>query len=167
MPIRIGFHAGGPLRTRSTSSVHGRSVSATRTFSLWPANAEIVERVRTGPPRWSPMRLDAVDRLVNTVEFFVHHEDVRRARPLWSPRALGLALADVLGVPGEHRRDEPGTGVGAALAHDEVGGEVARRPPLAQGRHVGADLQEEVAEGVALGACWCGARNVPPQGLEP
>lgn len=49
---------------------------------------EIVERVRSGPPIWSPMRLDAVDRLVNTVEFFVHHEDVRRASQPWAPRTL-------------------------------------------------------------------------------
>lgn len=50
--------------------------------------SEIVDRVRTGPPRLSPTRLEAVDRAVNTVEYFVHHEDVRRARPGWTPRSL-------------------------------------------------------------------------------
>jgi uncharacterized protein (TIGR03085 family) len=49
---------------------------------------ELVERVRTGPPRWSPTRVDAVDRAVNTIEFFVHHEDVRRAVDGWEPRDL-------------------------------------------------------------------------------
>lgn len=53
---------------------------------------EIVERVRQGPPRWSPLRLGAVDRLANSVEFFVHHEDVRRAGPTWSVRSLDPAL---------------------------------------------------------------------------
>ncbi|MGH3793913.1 MAG: TIGR03085 family metal-binding protein [Pseudonocardiaceae bacterium] len=50
----------------------------------WPA---LVEQVRNGPPRWSLMRLSAIGEKVNGVEFFVHHEDVRRARPGWQPRA--------------------------------------------------------------------------------
>ncbi len=29
-----------------------------------------------------------VDGLTNTLEFFVHHEDVRRAQPGWQPRDL-------------------------------------------------------------------------------
>ncbi len=45
---------------------------------------EIVERVRQGPPRWNPMHFEPVDALVNTVEFFVHHEDVRRGEPGWT-----------------------------------------------------------------------------------
>ncbi len=49
---------------------------------------EIVATVRSGPPRWSPTRIDAVDRLINTTEFFVHHEDVRRAAEPWETRQL-------------------------------------------------------------------------------
>lgn len=49
---------------------------------------EIVARLRSGPPIWSPVRLDVVDRAVNTIEFFVHLEDVRRAQAGWSPRQL-------------------------------------------------------------------------------
>jgi len=48
--------------------------------------AVLVERVRTGPPAWSPFAVPAVDAAVNTLEFLVHHEDVRRAQPSWSPR---------------------------------------------------------------------------------
>ncbi|WP_211249364.1 TIGR03085 family metal-binding protein [Nocardioides aequoreus] len=48
----------------------------------------LVERVRTGPPVWSPLRPAPVDRRVNTLELFVHHEDVRRAQPGWEPREL-------------------------------------------------------------------------------
>ncbi len=48
----------------------------------------LVERVRSGPPRWSPMALPPVDRTLNTLEYFVHHEDIRRARPGWEPREL-------------------------------------------------------------------------------
>jgi uncharacterized protein (TIGR03085 family) len=51
----------------------------------WPA---LVELVRDGPPHWSPMRIEIVDELTNTVEFFVHHEDVRRAAGDWQPRDL-------------------------------------------------------------------------------
>ncbi|HEV2784202.1 MAG TPA: TIGR03085 family metal-binding protein [Actinophytocola sp.] len=44
---------------------------------------ELVGAIRSGPPRYWP---SALDELVNTTEFFVHHEDVRRARPGWQPR---------------------------------------------------------------------------------
>lgn len=50
--------------------------------------AEIVDRVRSGPPKLSPMRPGPIERLVNTVEYFVHHEDVRRASRRWEPRDL-------------------------------------------------------------------------------
>lgn len=49
--------------------------------------ADLVERLRT-PPIWSPFRLPGVDRLGNTLELLVHHEDIRRARPGWEPREL-------------------------------------------------------------------------------
>jgi uncharacterized protein (TIGR03085 family) len=53
--------------------------------------ADLVGDVRDGPPRWSALRLDALDKLVNTVEYFVHHEDVRRAGSAWQPRSLDPA----------------------------------------------------------------------------
>jgi uncharacterized protein (TIGR03085 family) len=40
---------------------------------------ELVEKVRTGPPVWSPTRLSKVDDAVNLVEFYIHTEDIRRA----------------------------------------------------------------------------------------
>ncbi|HEY2765458.1 MAG TPA: TIGR03085 family metal-binding protein [Pseudonocardiaceae bacterium] len=49
----------------------------------WPA---LVGQVRSGPPRWSLMRLSALGEKINGVEFFVHHEDVRRAGSGWAPR---------------------------------------------------------------------------------
>jgi len=62
---------------------------------------ELVDTLRSGPPRWSPTSIDGLDALANTIEFFVHHEDVRRARPDWQPRALDAgfeaALAKALG----------------------------------------------------------------------
>lgn len=49
---------------------------------------ELVELIRSGPPIWNPMRIEAIDEAVNIVEFFVHHEDVRRAQSSWTPRDL-------------------------------------------------------------------------------
>jgi uncharacterized protein (TIGR03085 family) len=57
---------------------------------------QLVDTVRTGPPPWSPVRLDVIDVLVNTVEMYVHHEDVRRATDPWEPRQLDHALAEEL-----------------------------------------------------------------------
>jgi uncharacterized protein (TIGR03085 family) len=55
---------------------------------------ELVELVRTGPPRWSPFSLGLVNELVNGAEYFIHHEDVRRATDGWEPR------------PADTKRDE-------------------------------------------------------------
>jgi uncharacterized protein (TIGR03085 family) len=57
---------------------------------------ELVDRVRSGPPWWSPWRLPWVGDLGNTMEFFVHHEDVRRARTGWEPRPADSRRAGVL-----------------------------------------------------------------------
>jgi uncharacterized protein (TIGR03085 family) len=48
--------------------------------------AELVDLVRSGPPALSPARIPAVDKMINSAEFFIHHEDVRRAQPGWQPR---------------------------------------------------------------------------------
>ncbi|TDP97266.1 TIGR03085 family metal-binding protein [Labedaea rhizosphaerae] len=57
---------------------------------------QLVELVRTGPPRLSPTSIGAVDELVNGAEFFVHHEDVRRGAPGWTPREPDPARDDTL-----------------------------------------------------------------------
>jgi uncharacterized protein (TIGR03085 family) len=56
----------------------------------------LVETIRTGPPRLSVFGLPGLDERLNLVEYFVHHEDVRRARPDWEPRELDRGLADAL-----------------------------------------------------------------------
>lgn len=50
--------------------------------------ASLVERFRHGPPLISPMRLPGAETAANTFEHFVHHEDVRRAGQMWTPREL-------------------------------------------------------------------------------
>jgi uncharacterized protein (TIGR03085 family) len=52
---------------------------------------ELVELVRTGPPRWSPFSIGPVNELVNGTEYFIHHEDVRRAVDGWEPRPTDAA----------------------------------------------------------------------------
>ncbi|MGH3546485.1 MAG: TIGR03085 family metal-binding protein [Mycobacteriales bacterium] len=48
----------------------------------------LVQRFADGPPRWSPLRIAAVDEAVNVIEHFTHHEDLRRAQPGWVAREL-------------------------------------------------------------------------------
>jgi uncharacterized protein (TIGR03085 family) len=57
---------------------------------------ELIQLIRTGPPRLSPFALKQIDEAANTVEFFVHAEDIRRAHPDWAPREIDPVLADAL-----------------------------------------------------------------------
>ncbi|MFH8804737.1 TIGR03085 family metal-binding protein [Streptomyces sp. NPDC017936] len=57
---------------------------------------ELLQLIRTGPPRFSPFQLKQIDEASNTVEFYVHTEDVRRARPGWTPRELDPVFQDAL-----------------------------------------------------------------------
>lgn len=49
----------------------------------WPV---LVESLRS--PGLTPFALPTVEVLANTLEYLVHHEDVRRAAPGWTPRTL-------------------------------------------------------------------------------
>lgn len=56
--------------------------------------AAMVARLRD--PGLTPYRLPGVEQLANTLEYFVHHEDLRRAQPGWEPRHLSDPDADEL-----------------------------------------------------------------------
>ena len=43
-----------------------------------------------------PTLLAPFDEAMNTLEFFIHHEDVRRAQPRWQPRDLPAGLSRAL-----------------------------------------------------------------------
>jgi uncharacterized protein (TIGR03085 family) len=58
--------------------------------------AAVVARVRSGPPWWWPMAWPPVEQAINVTEFVVHHEDVRRAQPGWTPRELARADRDAI-----------------------------------------------------------------------
>jgi uncharacterized protein (TIGR03085 family) len=54
----------------------------------WPV---LVDQVRSRP--WW---LGGVDEAMNRIEYFVHHEDVRRAQPGWQPRELSEEFSQAL-----------------------------------------------------------------------
>jgi len=57
---------------------------------------DLVEQFRSGPPIWSPFAVPVFGDKANLVEFFVHHEDVRRAQPSWEPRADDAGRDDAM-----------------------------------------------------------------------
>ena len=69
---------------------HGENVRLAK--AAQPYSAVLQEFRR--PPRWSPVSNPLVDELTNSGEFFIHHEDVRRAQPDWQPR------------PGDQQRED-------------------------------------------------------------
>ena len=69
---------------------------------------KLVESVRRGPP----VLLRPFDGPMNTVEFFIHVEDVRRAQDGWEPRPISSELADALWArvgPGGMAKKVPAT----------------------------------------------------------
>ncbi|WP_410637260.1 TIGR03085 family metal-binding protein [Amycolatopsis sp. lyj-346] len=48
--------------------------------------AHLVEQVRNGPSKFWPTAIGSLGELINSAEFLVHHEDVRRAQDGWEPR---------------------------------------------------------------------------------
>jgi len=79
---------GGPLA--------GHTARVQRRFGARMTYAQLVEAFRNGPPRLSPLALPGMDERANTVEYFVHYEDVRRARPGWEPRDVDPGLSEEL-----------------------------------------------------------------------
>jgi uncharacterized protein (TIGR03085 family) len=79
---------GGPLA--------GHTARVQRRLGERQTYPQLVQAFRDGPPRLSPFALPGVDQAANTVEYFVHHEDVRRAQPDWEPRDIPAALSDTL-----------------------------------------------------------------------
>lgn len=57
---------------------------------------ELVGKVRSGPPKFSIYALPLIGHQLNTTEYLVHHEDVRRAVPDFQVRALPSAQQEDL-----------------------------------------------------------------------
>jgi uncharacterized protein (TIGR03085 family) len=106
-----------PGMTRLGGWAH-RVEDRARTGSSYP---DLVARVRSGPPAWSPLSWPGLDRL-NLPEFAIHHEDVRRARSEWTPRTLPAGAQDQLwGAVGLHARRAAGRR-GLVLRRSDVDG---------------------------------------------
>ncbi len=79
---------GGPLAAYTR-----RTQAALKARTPFP---KLVEMIRTGPPRLSPFGLPGADERANFMEFFVHHEDIRRVQPGWQPRELEPGVSDAI-----------------------------------------------------------------------
>jgi uncharacterized protein (TIGR03085 family) len=80
-------------------------------------------------PRWALF----LDEPLNRTEYFIHHEDVRRAQPGWQPRELGPGFAAALwsGVRTQARlalRRTPATVIITSSGHGSI--EAGRGGPL-------------------------------------
>lgn len=73
-----------PLLDRATARLARRDFDA------------LVTSLRHGPPRWSPFAVPKLGDALNLLEFYVHHEDVRRAQPGWVPRELPTPTEDTI-----------------------------------------------------------------------
>ena len=104
---------GGPLAGRTARVQH-----RLRERTTFP---DLIQAIRTGPPKLSVMGWPGMDERLNTVEYFVHHEDVRRAAGDWQPRELDGAQTDELwhrlSVARTLLRKAP---VGVELARDDI-----------------------------------------------
>jgi uncharacterized protein (TIGR03085 family) len=92
-------------------------------------------------PGLTPYRLPGVERLTNLLEYFVHHEDLRRAQPDWEPRDLPAADEDELWklLPGSAKLSTRKTGLSIVVRRGDRPGRAAtvRRgsdPVVATGR---------------------------------
>jgi uncharacterized protein (TIGR03085 family) len=87
--------------------------------------ADLVTRLRQGPPAWSPFALPKVGAMLNQLEFFVHHEDIRRAQPDWRPRSLDRRDEDAIWRAARHAGRglvaKSGAGVGVLAERTDTG----------------------------------------------
>ena len=113
---------GGPLA--------GYTARAQERLKSRKSYAELIEAFRGGPPRFSPFALPKADEAANTVEYFVHHEDVRRAAQGWEPRELDPGLTDELWsrLKGGGRFFARSAPVGIEFARDEESGKAGEGP---------------------------------------
>ncbi|HXS66424.1 MAG TPA: TIGR03085 family metal-binding protein [Streptosporangiaceae bacterium] len=116
---------GGPL-ARHTAQTQ-------RKLSKRTPYPKLVEMIRTGPPRFSFFGIPGVDAKANFAEYFVHHEDVRRAQPDWEPRDLSTDLTDIVWSQLSHARlmlrKVP---VGIEFARDDLGDRPGSQQPGTQ-----------------------------------
>lgn len=84
--------AASGIIVKSLAAQTARRMSELQTRVSYP---ELVQRLRTGPAKYSAFNLPGVDAAANATEYFIHHEDVRRAGSAPAkPRDLGHETQD-------------------------------------------------------------------------
>jgi uncharacterized protein (TIGR03085 family) len=112
-PDAAGGVMGGPLAgytARAQERLKGRM-----------SYQELIAAFRNGPPRLSLFALPRLEEAANTIEYFVHHEDVRRGEGDQTPRDLDPGLTDMLWarLKGGGRFFVRSAPVGIELARDD------------------------------------------------
>ena len=146
----------GPLR--------GWTEHVRRSYAARPYQ-ELIELIRTGPPRTSPFALPGADAAANLAEFFVHCEDVRRGQGPSQPAQLAPGEQDELWrrLVRQARLIFRRVGAGVVLATPDG------REHVANGRQPSVRLVGEPGELLLLAFGRGGAavvrREGPPQAL--
>jgi uncharacterized protein (TIGR03085 family) len=86
---------GNPVR-QAMSAIPTLGDRSVDTLVAQHSFTSLVDALRNGPPRWSLFAIPRLEPLLNIAEFFVHHEDVRRAVAVWEPRQLPTWAQDQL-----------------------------------------------------------------------
>lgn len=96
--------------------------------------SDLVDRIRTGPPSWHPTQIGVVDEAMNGLEFFIHHEDVLRGAPGFTPRELDPEIAQGVWAALKRMSKMLFRKVDAGLVLAAPGfGRIAVRPPTKKG----------------------------------
>lgn len=92
--------------------------------------AQVVDKVRNGPPRASLFAVPKLGAQINTSEYFIHHEDVRRAQPSYDVRVLPADQQEGLwkGLRLAARSMARKSPTGMVLARPDGTSVVAKRP---------------------------------------
>ena len=85
----------------------------------------LVSQLRNGPPVFSVYAVPKLGSALNTLEYFVQHEDIRRAQADWRPRTLPAHVEDALWRAVRHagRGLTATTPVGVVAARSDTGDE--------------------------------------------
>ena len=145
----------------------------------------LVEEIRNGPPRVSVFGLPGADERLNLVEYFVHHEDVRRGEPglgaarTSDRRPVRPAVDAAPAWPSSMLRKAP---VGVEFARDDLpdpgtrGRRRAAGPDHGQGADPGGDRDRNArrADHVDVGpddrgrgSGWTAATRMSPRSRRP
>lgn len=139
--IREGHPAGVAIVVTPLQGLLDRVTSRTSKTDF----PTLVKKLRHGPPAYSPFALPKVGDFMNLLEFYIHHEDIRRAQPEWQPRSLPGHTED--GIWGALRHVGRGMALGARVGFVAERSDTGDRHVLKKGERevVVRGLPSEVA----------------------